>query len=542
MRKALNFRTGRVVAIVRSGLALALLATTWTLESGRFSGDAAARLVAVGYIVAAFALLGVTLLSWWQTHRLRLVALAIDAAVLFAALALPAPPPPAMAGVLMALYAFILLGAAIGWPRNGAPIAALVVVAGHALAVAAVPLAPGLSQWLGPHLMAMIALAGLVAWMGQRIGKIRPPRLDLPDEGEWPEALSAMLDFVSEQADAAGAAAAWQPDDEPWVFLHTAGTLGDSHERLGPDQFPPAAQELAGTVLFDRRRQRQLVLLDSGAVVARKGALVHPLLTRCSAPSGLLLTVRAQGGTCTLLLTGVEDVAADHLRLARAAGVEIGHALDRRAVMVITREADRTRIRDTLARDLHDSVAQSLAGASFRIEALRLALANGRAIDADLDALQRSLEREERTVQRLILQLRDRDQPDRPCDLVSELDTTLNDTGARWGIACALTADPGLPTVPLLALHEFEQILREAVANAVRHGNAARVDVHLRKGEGQIVLDIIDDGTGFPARPRPLQPRSIAARVADMGGRMTVESQPGRSVLHLAVPDRWSAA
>ena len=38
-----------------------------------------------------------------------------------------------------------------------------------------------------------------------------------------------------------------------------------------------------------------------------------------------------------------------------------GHALDRRAVMVVTREADRTRIRDTLARDLHDNVTQILS-------------------------------------------------------------------------------------------------------------------------------------------------------------------------------------
>ena len=541
MRKALNFRTGRVVAIVRTGLALALLATIWTAGNGYLPGAAGFDLVAGCYVALALAMLAVTLCSWWLTYRLRLAALALDVLVLFAALALPALPPPAMAGVLMAIYAFILLVAAAAWPRQGAAIAALVVVGGYVLAWVLLPLAPGFATWMEPQLMAMITLAGFVAWLGQRIGKIRSPRLDLPDEGGWPAAFSAVLDFARKQAEADGAAAAWVPDDEPWVWVQSAGTLGETQEQLAPDQFMLAPAEPPRAVLFDTRLRRQLVWRDGGVLAARKGALDHPLLERTGVTSGLLVAVRAQGGTCLLVLTGIWDVAADHLRLASAAGSEIGHALDRRAAMVATREADRIRIRDTLARDLHDSVAQSLAGASFRIEALRQALATGRSIGADLDALQHSLEREERAVQRLILQLRDRDRPDRQCDLASELAAALDDTSARWGIECALVADSGLPPVPSLTLHEFEQILREAVANAVRHGNADRVDVKLHKGEGQLVLEIIDNGAGFPDGQRSLQPRSMAERVADLGGQIAVDSQPGRAALRIVLPDRWSA-
>ena len=541
MRKALNFRTGRVVAIVRTGLALALLATTWTSASERSSGDFVTQLIAGGYVLFALAVLAVTLLSWWLTHRLRLLSLALDAAVLFATLSLSGLPSAAQAGIFMAIFTFILLGAAIGWPGRGAPVAALVLIAGYVGCWAVLPLAPGFADWLEPQLMGMISLAGLVVWLGERIGKLRPPRLDLPHEGGWPAAFEAVLDFAGSHTEASGAAAAWIPDEEPWTWVQSTGALGAGHERLGPDAFVlPAAEPAAGTVLFDRSHRRQLLLLESGAVAARKDALAHPLPVRFAADCGILLVVRAQGGTCVLLLTGIEDIAADHLRLARAAGVEIGHALDRRAVMVVTREADRIRIRDALARDLHDSVAQSLAGASFRIEALRQSLAGGRAIGEDLDALQHSLEREERHVQRLILQLRDRDEPDRQCDLAAELTATLNDSGARWGIDCALTAGEGLPLVPLLALHEFEQILREAVANAVRHGDARRVEVELRRAGGELMLEIVDDGLGFPARPRPLQPRSIATRVADLAGRLEIASQPGRTALHIALPDRWS--
>lgn len=550
MRKALNFRTGRVVAIVRIGLALALLATAWTTASERSLNGMAfdgmgIQLIAGGYLLLALGIFAVTVLSWWLTHRLRLAAVTLDAAVLLAALALPSLPPPAATGVFMAIYAFIVLGAAIGWPRRGAPVAALVLVAGYVATCMLLPLIHPLPSdffdWLGPQLLAMIALAGLVIWLGERIGKARPPRLDLPHDGGWPAAFAAVLDFAGHQTDAAGLAVAWVPDDGRWAWVQSAGTLGAAHHQLQPDQFMLPAAEPAGAVLFDRVRQRQLHLLDSGAVFARKGALVHPLLTRFGIDSGILVAVPAQGGTCVLVLAGIDDVAADHLRQSRAAGIEIGHALDRRAVMVVTREADRIRIRDALARDLHDSVAQSLAGVSFRIEALRQALAGGRTIGEDLDALQRSLEHEERNVQRLILQLRDRDEPDRQCDLAIELAATLEDSGARWGVDCALTVMEAGPQVPLLALHEFEQVLREAVANAVRHGDARRIEVQLRRREGEIMLEIVDDGQGFPTRPRPLQPRSIATRVADLGGRLDIESQPGRTALRIVLPAGWPA-
>lgn len=541
MRKALNFRTGRVVALVRTGLALAVLATTWTGVDGLYHGDATARMFAGGYVLLAIALLAITHWSWWLTHRLRMFALLLDGSMLFAALVLPSLPPPAAAGVFMALYAFILLSAALCCPHRGAAVAALVLVTGYAAACVLLPLPPGFAAWLGPQLISMVALAGFVMWLGERIGKHRPPRLDLSHEGGLPVAFGRVLEFAASQSEAAGAALAWVPNDEPWAWVQSAGSLEEWHGRLGPDQFSVADDTLPGAVLFDRARKRQLYLLDDGMVAASKGLVVHPLIVRFHADCGILVTVPTQGGTCFLLLTGIHDVVADHLRLVRAVGIEIGHALDRRAAMVVTREADRIRIRDALARDLHDSVAQSLAGASFRIEALRQALSGGRAIGPDLDALQRSLEQEERNVQRLILQLRDRDEPDRHCNLALELARTLDDSGARWGIDCVLATGDDLPLVPLLALHEFEQILREAVANAVRHGNANRVDVQIRRGEGQIMLDIMDDGLGFPARPRPLQPRSIASRVEDLGGELAVESQPGRTLLRVVLPDRWSA-
>lgn len=537
MLKALKFRTGWVVATVRFALALALLGATGFDGAAALSGEARVRLVAGGYLAFAIVMLGIGLRSWWLAHRLRAAGFAVDAITAAAMLWLLASPGFALSGLFLASFVYVLLGIGLYWPGR----AAALVGAGLCLAFVAVGAIRGdggaMPVQLGPGVLIMIALMGFIAWVCARLGKERPVRLDLPPGGGLEAAFQAVTQFAGDHGEARGMAVSWATDDEPWVWVQTGGSLGTAHRRLGPEAFSDPAFGPGEALLFDRRRRRSLQLLGNGQVVARQGWAGHPLPDLCGAACGILVTLQARGGTGHLLLTDIAGISADHLRPARALALEIGHALDRRTIEVVARTADRTGLRDALARDLHDSVAQSLAGASFRIEALRQSLAAGRAIAADLDNLQLSLEREERHVQRLIANLRDdRDDPDRLSVLAEDLAAILEDTGARWGVAWTLDADPALPAMPLPVLHELGQILREAVANAVRHGGASRITVALRDAAGQTRLDIADDGTGFPVRPVALRPRSIADRVADLGGELTIASSGGRTVLRIVLP------
>jgi signal transduction histidine kinase len=85
--------------------------------------------------------------------------------------------------------------------------------------------------------------------------------------------------------------------------------------------------------------------------------------------------------------------------------------------------------------------------------------------------------------------------------------------------------------VPAAWEQALQEILREAVTNAVDHGRAHTVTVRLRNTDG-ICLDIIDDGDGFD----PSQPRadssfgliSMRERTESLGGEFTLTSQPGR--------------
>jgi signal transduction histidine kinase len=87
------------------------------------------------------------------------------------------------------------------------------------------------------------------------------------------------------------------------------------------------------------------------------------------------------------------------------------------------------------------------------------------------------------------------------------------------------------PAVPLPRAAEVMllRVGQEALANVRQHARAGQVQVRLRYGEGQVGLEVTDDGVGFD----PGQPGGgyglpgMRARVAEAGGRLEVRSSPG---------------
>jgi signal transduction histidine kinase len=60
---------------------------------------------------------------------------------------------------------------------------------------------------------------------------------------------------------------------------------------------------------------------------------------------------------------------------------------------------------------------------------------------------------------------------------------------------------PVLNHDPSLGIHLY-RIAQEAVANALKHGRAKRVDIGLTRNRNRLVLAVRDDGVGMPKRPR----------------------------------------
>jgi signal transduction histidine kinase len=76
------------------------------------------------------------------------------------------------------------------------------------------------------------------------------------------------------------------------------------------------------------------------------------------------------------------------------------------------------------------------------------------------------------------------------------------------------------------------RIVREAVANAARHGRAGRIAVSLTCSH-ELRLSVADDGCGFDPATRPTHPDagfgllSMGERAEALGGSLAVRSAPG---------------
>jgi signal transduction histidine kinase len=98
----------------------------------------------------------------------------------------------------------------------------------------------------------------------------------------------------------------------------------------------------------------------------------------------------------------------------------------------------------------------------------------------------------------------------------------------------------------LEARPEIVQIVREALNNIRKHSAASRAAVTLERQNGQILLRIEDDGTGFPFSGRftleelellRLGPQSIMRRVRALDGSLVVDSHPARGAeLEIRLP------
>jgi signal transduction histidine kinase len=84
-------------------------------------------------------------------------------------------------------------------------------------------------------------------------------------------------------------------------------------------------------------------------------------------------------------------------------------------------------------------------------------------------------------------------------------------------------------------------MLAESIANAVRHGEAAAVDVAVSCQDGRLEIEIRDDGRGFRGLATAAAtevseaelPKTLSARLKELGGRMRAYTSLSGSVLRL---------
>ncbi len=195
--------------------------------------------------------------------------------------------------------------------------------------------------------------------------------------------------------------------------------------------------------------------------------------------------------------------------------------------LIEMRDAERRRI----ARELHDGVLQDLAHAALEMEILRAIVddqESGTRLQRTIDALRRG----GRGLRAAVYALRVEEEYNMP---LHQLLGSLVEQNRRMAQnqKIALELQEGLPSTPLGELgKELVQIVREALTNARRHSEAGRVLVSARPENNTLLIEISDDGQGFGSNVTSgMGTESMRERASTIGGKLTVESQPGEGTI-----------
>jgi signal transduction histidine kinase len=195
---------------------------------------------------------------------------------------------------------------------------------------------------------------------------------------------------------------------------------------------------------------------------------------------------------------------------------------------------------DVARRDLHDGVLQSLAALRMRL----LLLAKRK------DVAENPVELEIRkTVDIVTLEqsrlrgfLENSESADHTVNLVSQLDICVRSISLQWDIRVALQSDE--PAIPVDAESSFniEHLLREVIANAVRHAQSKSLTVSLSLKQDALMMAVTDlnpstEGLqGFEKPALTLKSASLRDRLRLVSGEAYAEGLGKGTLLSVRIP------
>jgi ligand-binding sensor domain-containing protein/signal transduction histidine kinase len=188
--------------------------------------------------------------------------------------------------------------------------------------------------------------------------------------------------------------------------------------------------------------------------------------------------------------------------------------------------------RNRLAREMHDTVIQGCTGVSALIEGLSMDGSGDRTELLEFAGTQLRTTIDE--AREAIWNLRQSDSD--AGDIDDKIAGMIEQVGKEFHtpVSYTVTGTPFPMSYP--AAHDLLMVAREAVTNAVLHGNPEHVEVALAYSHDHLTLRVLDDGCGFDADPKERQQghhfglRGMRERTERSGGTFRLNTAPGKGV------------
>jgi len=531
----LQHSSSRVIALGRLMLASLFLVAILIDVSQPARAPMIAYTIFYSYLAFALLMVVLTWSNWWLDARLAGPAHGIDVIVFSTIVVLTL----GYTSPVIPFFTFLLLSAAIRWGWRETALTAILLTLLYLVAgLLTVPEGNLLEmQHFVVRTGHVVILSLILIWFGVNQWSAR---IFAPGDHLFGD---ASLDLHPVESGLVAAMKAVDSRSGAFVWLESGDANGltiRNGERARISLPESQIAELLTTTpfLYDlprhrglrRDEARDLRAIDPGAAIG------PPAAAALSLKEGIAIPMRSEAGEGVLFLERISNLSIDHIDLGEQMAGNLAAHFQGHALLRAAEENAAARSRLSLARDLHDSVVQFLAGAAFRLEAMKRSVGTGRDIGPDLNELKQLMMQEQGELRAFITALRGSSQI-----ALDELARDLRALSARlsrqWGMNCTFAARPGKLMVPARIHRDAQQLVREAVANAVRHAGATSVSIELGASSGGLTLEMINDGSRYPSSGEAQEmPKSLRERVDQAGGEMEISRGMGVTRLSISLP------
>ena len=212
------------------------------------------------------------------------------------------------------------------------------------------------------------------------------------------------------------------------------------------------------------------------------------------------------------------------------------------------REQERTRI----AREIHDQLGQLLTILKMDLAWMKRRMATiDRSMEKKMEGMFQVIEEALENLHAVTAELRPVILDD--FGLVAAMEWQADMFRNRSGIECKVENNGFEPDLPINHATAIFRIFQEVLTNIIRHAEADDVVVRLEKHEGELFLQVADNGRGITDEeinsPHAFGLLGIRERLYPVGGRVDFEGRPGqgtRVTIHLPMPQKgdtpWSTS
>jgi signal transduction histidine kinase len=282
-------------------------------------------------------------------------------------------------------------------------------------------------------------------------------------------------------------------------------------------------------------RTRQPLLVNAN-VAEEAARLRQPTLAGTLTPKSWLGVPMLVGGEVMGILS-VQNVSHENafdesdVRRLQTFAASMSIALENARLYEQARHLAILEERQRLARELHDSVTQSLYGINLYAEAAigQLTLGQNAHVHQLLNDIQKTAQESLADMRLMIYELRppilERE------GLAAALQNRLYSVENRVGLKSMFSSNLS-ERLPALIEEGLYRIAREALNNTLKHAHAKNVEVCIVQEEGRIVLEISDNGIGFDLQTAChegcLGIISMRERAVVQGWQFAIDSGPGQ--------------